>query len=142
MKYKKYKKFLDELKKKGVISIKNDSFIDRIELWHNEEYYVEEDHINYYLPVIFNPDVAFGFNVNTDKNDDYINIYLNYYPNTDTDNIEMIICYLAKDDDFCVDVLLTEAQKERIKEVIKKESVAAYGGTPQDLYEKFYKEVA
>ena len=34
--------------------------------------------LNFYVPVDFDPDYAFGANVCTDENDDWVNVYANY----------------------------------------------------------------
>ena len=75
--------------------------------------YDYENNLNFYIPVLFNPDKYFeGIHVSTDENEDYVNLYLFY--NIETDKIGLSIFYINNsgyDDgyaDFDIDVELDE----------------------------------
>lgn len=43
-----------------------------------EEIDQDEHLLNFYIPLYFNPDQVFGLNVETEENDDFLNLYANY----------------------------------------------------------------
>ncbi len=60
------------------ISIRADEALPT-ELICFEEEVSQVDHLlNFYIPLYFNPDQVFGLNVETEANDDYLNLYANY----------------------------------------------------------------
>jgi hypothetical protein len=60
------------------ISVRADEALPT-ELIHFEEEISQVDHLlNFYIPLYFNPDQVFGLNVETEENDDYLNLYANY----------------------------------------------------------------
>ena len=59
-----------EITSAGHLSSRNFSFSDEITEM--------DDKLNFYIDTAFDVDAAFGTNVRTDKNDDYINLYADY----------------------------------------------------------------
>ena len=59
-----------EITSAGHLSARNFSFSDEITEM--------DDKLNFYIDTAFDVDAAFGTNVRTDKNDDYINLYADY----------------------------------------------------------------
>lgn len=76
------------------IIMKDSGCIKQFEMWRQEEWCIEGDgegtYLNFYIPTVFDVDKAFGLHVNTDENDDYINVYLNWYPYAD--RVELVVC--------------------------------------------------
>ena len=129
-----YREFFEKIKMAGKIEIKNSSFLDRIEMWKQEEYCLEDDHINFYIPLTFDIEEAFGLELNPDETDDYINLYVDWYPNNKS--VEMFISYIPNDsEDFCLDVVLTDEQKEKLKSIVEKECKTEYGSYPWEIWE-------
>lgn len=116
-------------KNSGFIPLINDSFLSHIELWNNEEYYLEpglleteEDHLNLYIPITF--DICEALNI-PDIDDDLINMYIDYFP--ESKNIRMIVCYMTPTDDFSFEVALSKEQKDIIIKALNEQSRVAYG---------------
>lgn len=116
--------------------------IRKFEMWSNEEWCVEgfgkDSYLNFYIPTVFDVDSAFGINVCTDDNDDYINLYLNWYPNED--RVELIMCYLAPEADEAYEVELTDEQVAELKKVLPELCKSAYGKTHLELWEEALEE--
>lgn len=100
--------------------------ISNVELTEPE--WMDEECINFYIPIWFNPDEHFdGLHVNTDENDDYINLYLNYYP-TD-DRLELYIDYANNSgrsegyQDFGIDAEMDEETEQYLRTLLAKELV-------------------
>lgn len=124
------------------ITLKDPSVIGQFEMWGKEEWCVEgegsEAYLNFYIPVTFDANKAFGLNIQAAETDDYINVYLNWYPQTDS--VELIVCYVAPDADKAYEVVLTDDQKEELKRILPEICNAAYGSTNRELWEKAVQE--
>lgn len=127
-----YREYLDVLKEAKVLPVRDSSFIEKIELWKQEEYYFEDDHINFYIPIVFDPYRVFGVYRDSEENDDYINIYVDWYP--EDERVEMTFCFVGIDIDFCLDVQLTTSERQRLYQKICEECEATYGNTPAGLW--------
>lgn len=125
------------------ISLQDTSCLQQFEMWGKEEWSIEGDgdevYLNFYLPIVFDVDKAFGLHVNTDENDDYINVYLNWYPYTD--KVELVVCYMAPDADEAYDVEMSDEQIAKLKAVLPEICKAAYGATPRELWCKENKRI-
>lgn len=90
--------------------------------------------INFYLPVVFDPDEAFGLDVCGEHNDDYINLYLDWYPADK--HIELTVSYIGRNCDECFKVNLTDKQYQRLAERLPEICKDAYGKTPEEICEE------
>ena len=120
------------------IVMKDSGCIKQFEMWRQEEWCIEGDgeetYLNFYIPTVFDVDKAFGLHVNTDENDDYINVYLNWYPYAD--RVELVVCYMAPDADEAYSVEMDDEQIAELKAVLPEICKAAYGATPCELWSK------
>lgn len=120
------------------IVMKDAGCIKQFEMWRQEEWGIEGDgegtYLNFYIPTVFDVDKAFGLHVNTDENDDYINVYLNWYPYAD--RVELVVCYMAPDTDEAYSVEMDDEQIAELKAVLPEICKAAYGATPCELWSK------
>lgn len=115
--------------------------IEQLEMWSKEEYDIalspdddSVEKINFYLPVVFDPDEAFGLDVCGEHNDDYINLYLDWYPADK--HIELTVSYIGRDCDECFKVNLTNKQYQRLAERLPEICKDAYGKTPEEICEE------
>lgn len=120
------------------IIMKDSGCIKQFEMWQQEEWCIEGDgegtYLNFYIPTVFDVDKTFGLHVNTDENDDYINVYLNWYPYAD--RVELVVCYMAPDTDEAYSVEMDDEQIAELKAVLPEICKAAYGATPCELWSK------
>ena len=119
------------------IRLKDASCIKQFELQPCNDWCLEsveeETYLNFYLPVTFDVDKALGLNVCTFENDDYVNLYLNWYPAKDS--VELVVCYMKPTNDKAYDVGMSDAKRKEIKKTLFELCKKAYGKTPQELYE-------
>ena len=132
-KSKTYEERVKELREAGHIEVKDLKELLTFTLDKRED--VDEDDyvLNFYIPVYFNIDKAFGVNVCTTDNDDFINVYLNY--DLHTEKTWMYLCYCcapAGGSDFELTVNMTEEQEEAVRTHFKKEFEREYGKTVQE----------
>lgn len=115
----KHEDFVKALKKKGTISIKDLPELLKFRLDKNEEAMYEDEYISLYIPIWFDCNKAFGLDVCSEENDDWINLYINWYPKVCVGErkLKMYISYCnnsTADEDFELDVVLAEDQYEAI----------------------------
>lgn len=113
-----------DLRALGIVGINDFDELMKFTLDKREEIIEEDDSfINFYVPTWFDVDKAFGINVNTEENDSWINLYINYYKKSK--EIAVWFTYDMPDDEFSVSVIMNKEQKEkffaRFKEQCKKE---------------------
>lgn len=124
------------------IALKDPSVIHQFEMWSKEEWCVEgegnEAYLNFYIPVTFDTNKAFGLSIQSDETDDYINVYLNWHPQTD--DVELVICYVAPDADEAYKVALNDDQVKELRKTLPEICKAAYGNTNHELWEKALQE--
>ena len=78
----------------------------------DRELFIEDDHINAYVAAWFDVDNRFG--TKTHDTDDYLNIYANYYP--ETEELEVGYTLIKADDSDCdfQAVELADSEKDAI----------------------------
>lgn len=83
---------------------------DNIEI--DRELFIEDDHINAYMAAWFDVDGRFG--TETHGTDDYLNIYANYYP--ETEELEVGYTLIKADGSYCdfKAVELADSEKDAI----------------------------
>ena len=98
---------------------------DRIRV--DEELFFEDDHINAYLETWFDVDLRFG--LETEDTDDYVNLYADYYPESDKLVVTYIIVHFdGKDDeDFQVEDL-ADSERELIIRLMNEQCAKSNGG--------------
>lgn len=121
------------------IVLKDSSCIKSLRMWSEEEWCIEEDdnddiYLNFYIPTDFDVDKAFGLHFLPDESDDYINVYLNWYPKTN--EVKLMVCCTTLDEDRTYDVEMSQEQKSELKKVLPKICKAAYGYTPRELLKR------
>lgn len=128
-----YKKYIEFLKEKTTIEIIDDSFLDNFILTVEDEYQKEETNLNFYIPIYFDPDKAFGLNVCSYDNDDYINLYVDWHPDEQLPTMSMT--YWTYDDNcISLDVILTVEQQERVLKRLNSECERIYGLIPEKMW--------
>ena len=131
-------KYLKKLKD-GVIPILCDKELKNFELWSCEEYYIDDDHINFYIPVTF--DTLKTFCLDVSDCDDYINVYMDWYPESfyREEKIEMHLYYcnnVGKLGDFYLEVRLSGEQHSFFKNRLINLCKRVYGQYPAEIFEK------
>lgn len=98
------------VKEMPVLSLADSKYLDMFRIQFSDAF-IEDEYINLYIPLTFDCDAAFSINVCTDENDDFINLYLNLYPNTN--EVELFVYYVGEEE-HCFSIPLTVAQKEAL----------------------------
>lgn len=90
---------------------------------------IDKEGLNFYIPIYFDPDEYFtGVIVSTNDNEDYIDLYLTYYPADDM--IELCISYINYSGyhegygDFSARVIIDNETEKYLRELLKQD--AAY----------------
>lgn len=104
-----------------------------------EEYQLDEANgeLNIYIPLWFNVDKAFGLNLNTDTNDDTINLYADWY--YEKKKLELLIIYQndsTDDGDFELHVQMSPEQEKKILMRLEEQFKEAYGKSIKDAVEE------
>lgn len=120
------------------VAMKDSTCIGKFTMWPNEEWSIEKAaegiYLNFYIPTLFDAAKAFGLDVGTGENDCYINMYLNWFP--ETDKIGLVVCSIAPEAEETYDVEMTEEQYSVLKQVFPEICKKAYGHTPLELFQK------
>lgn len=133
---------VEELRHIGKVKMKHLEEFLRFELDPQEEILEEVDYLNFYIPVNFDVDKVFGLDVCSSDNGDYINLYLNWYPNfhkAPEERFELMVVYCNNSipgDDLDLDVKLSRHQRTMISRRLNKEFKEKYGKTLR----KYWKE--
>ena len=124
------------------IPLLDTSLIQKIEIWGREEWTVEKNgdevYLNFYIPIVFDANKAFGLNVCTDETGGYIDLYLNWYPQSE--KIELVLCCMAQDTSEAYNVKLDAEQADALHSALPELCEIAYGYTPRELWENAVKE--
>ena len=133
-------KYLKKLKD-GFIPILCDKELKNFELWSCEEYYIDDDRINFYIPITF--DTLKTFCLDVANSDDYINVYIDWYTESifRPEKIEMHLYYSnnsGKLGDFTFEVKLSVEQHEFFKNRLVNLCKKVYGKYPQDVFDESY----
>lgn len=128
------------LSEQKTINICDDSFIGEVVLDKNDEVIESDGRINFYIPIYFDADKAFGLDVCTTENDDYVSLYVNWSP---SDGISVLLSYYTHTpgvNDFSLDVVMNNQQKQRFYSVLQAECLSKYNKTLDAMYNEFTKE--
>lgn len=138
---------VEELRHIGKVRMKHLEEFIHFDLDPREEILEEEDYLNFCIPVNFDADKVFGLDVCSGDNDDYINLYLNWYPTFDkppADRISLLMVYCnnsTPDDDFDLAVKLNKRQRTSIAHRLNEEFKDKYKKTLRAYWkEKNYDE--
>lgn len=119
-------------------------YINMLEMWGKEEYEImgcpgEPDaHINFYLPICFDAEAAFGLRSCESSGSDYINLYADWYPESKL--ATMTLCHITEEDDTAYVVELDQRQMQKLQEVISIICKDAYGKSPNEIWEQAFQE--
>ena len=102
----------------------------------------EDECISLYIPIWFDCNKAFGLDVCSEENDDWINLYINWYPKVcdGERKLKMYISYcnnLTADEDFELDVVLAEDQYEAILRRFEAQFEEVYTSTIEESWKQF-----
>ena len=127
------------LKELGKVAIFNADEVLSFTLDKGEEYQLDEakGELNIYIPLWFNVDKAFGLNLNTDTNDDTINLYADWY--YEKKKLELLIIYQndsTDDGDFELHVQMSPEQEKKILMRLEEQFKEAYGKSIKDAVEE------
>ena len=138
---------VEDLRDIGKVKMRNLKEFLRFELDLREEILEEEDYLNFCIPINFDADTVFGLDVCSGDNDDYINLYLNWYPAFDkkpADRFDLLMVYCNNStpgDDFDLDVKLNKCQRMAIAHRLNVEFKDKYKKTLRAYWkEKDYDE--
>jgi hypothetical protein len=82
-----------------------------------DELCIEDDHINAYIAAWFDVDARFG--TQTHNTDDYVNVYANYYPETEELEVGYTLIRADGSDSDFVAVELTDSERKAVLEKLK-----------------------
>lgn len=121
------------------IKIQNAAFLKTFKLDKKELPSVFEDKegvkVGFYIPVMFDVDTAFGLDICTDENDDTVELYATYAPDTKT--VQMHLLYnntsvpSVPDFDICVD--FKEWERVQFEKRLTQQCELAYGKTLNEV---------
>lgn len=111
--------YIKNLKNQGKVTVKDLAELLTFTLDKGNELMFEDDHVEVYIPINFDVDKVFGFDVCKTDNGDWVNLYLCWYPNKDAydTKVKMYLYYCnnsTDDDDFELEVALTWDQHNAI----------------------------
>ena len=127
------------LKEFGKVAIFNADEVLSFTLDKGEEYQIDEVNgkLSIFIPSWFNVDKAFGLNLNTNTNDDTINLYANWY--YEKKKLELLIIYQndsTDDGDFELYVQMSPEQEKKILLRLEEQFKEAYKKTIEDAVEE------
>lgn len=94
--------------------------------------------INVYVPIWFDADMAFGLDLNSEENADWINMYIDWHPD-DTIHAYVSYCNSSTDDpDFTLEVIMSPHHRELFNAYAQSLNGSIARGTayscPRDLW--------
>lgn len=116
------------------ITLSDTSMLENISIVKNDDFQIEyeDGYINFEMDTtFFDVDEAFGLFCNTEKNDDYVNVYVNWYPNQLP---SMAVIYMADAEMQELPVFLTDEQKEKLSSLLPGMCENALGYRPEDIW--------
>lgn len=127
------------LKELGKVAIFNADEVLSFTLDKGEEYQLDEakGELSVFIPPTFNVDKAFGLNLNTDTNNDTMNLYVNWY--YEKKKLELLIIYQndsTDDGDFELHVQMSPEQEKKILMRLEEQFKEAYGKSIKDAVEE------
>ena len=126
---------MEKLRKAGAIKVQDLQEFLTFVLDSRDDIEESNDVLNFYIPVDFAVDKAFGLDVCTSENEDYVNVYLDYDFHTEEIKVEIYYCNnTTRADDFVLDVTMTEEQRDQVRARFKKEFHRVYGKSIREYW--------
>lgn len=102
----------------------------------NEEV-IYDGWINVYVPIWFDADKAFGLDLNSEENADWINMYIDWHPD-DTIHAYVSYCNSSTDDpDFTLEIIMSPLHQELFNARFEEQFKAAYHMSVEEAWAKF-----
>jgi len=127
-----HKKIIDSVKRQGQVAIKDlDEFL-RFVINEYDMRTVDDNYISILIPMKFDIDKVFGLDVCKRSDDDYVILYLCWYPNNDVfgRQFEMRLYHYdnSNDDDALgLDIVMTQSQYDAVLQRFEEQYKKAYG---------------
>ena len=122
------------------VTLSDDVPLENLRILKNDDYQVEYEmgKINFEMDTAsIDVDKAFGFFCNTDTNDDYVNVYVDWYPNRVP---TMTVCYQADSDVRELPVMLTSKQQKVLQNLIPHLCLMALNRRPEGIWAEAQEE--
>lgn len=134
--------YIKNLKNQGKVTVKDLAELLTFTLDKNNELMFEDDHVEVYIPINFDVDKVFGFDVCKTDNGDWVNLYLSWYPSKDTydTKVKMYLYYCNNstvDDDFELEVALTWSQHNAILQRLTEQYEKVYGSIIEKDWDEY-----
>lgn len=134
--------YIKNLKNQGKVTVKDLAELLTFTLDKGNELMFEDDHVEVYIPINFDVDKVFGFDVCKTDNGDWVNLYLCRYQNKDAydTKVKMYLYYCnnsTDDDDFELEVALTWDQHNAILQRLTEQYEKAYDSTIENDWEEY-----
>lgn len=118
------------------ITVQDFAELIRFTLDANEEV-IYDGWINVYVPIWFDADKAFGLDLNSEENADWINMYIDWHPD-DTIRIYISYCNNSTDDpDFNLEIIMSPHHRELFNAYFKEQFKAVYHMSVEEAWAKF-----
>ena len=122
------------------VTLSDDVLLENLRILKNDDYQVEYEmgKINFEMDTAsIDTDKAFGFFCNTDTNDDYVNVYVDWYPHRVP---TMTVCYQADSDVRELPVMLTSKQQKTLQNLIPHLCLMALNRRPEGIWVEVQEE--
>lgn len=122
------------------VTLSDTAMLEHISVVKNDDYQVEykDGYINFEMDTtFFDVDKAFGLFCNTEKNDNYVNVYVDWYPNRFP---SMIVNYMADAETRELPVVLTNEQEEKLNALLPHMCLMALNRRPEGIWAEVQKE--
>lgn len=135
---------VNELRGKRKISIKDMNAFLKCEIDKNDDMMFDDDYINVNL-CMMDVDKALGLDVCTSDNDEYVTIYVNWYPKTaehlNKREIDIFVIYAeAHGDDFDMELEMNDAEYATVLADFKKKFKNTFGKSLEDMWNEASEE--
>lgn len=118
------------------ITVQDFTELIRFTLDANEEV-IYDGWINVYVPIWFDADKAFGLDLNSEENADWINMYIDWHPD-DTIRTYISYCNNSTDDpDFNLEIIMSPHHRELFNAYFKEQFKAVYHMSVEEAWAKF-----
>ena len=127
-----HKKIIDSVMKHGQVTIKDlDEFL-RFVINEYDMRTIDDNYISILLPIQLDIDKVFGLDVCKRSDDDYVILYLCWYPSKDVfgRQFEMQLYHYDNsndDDDIGLDIVMTQSQYDAVLQRFEEQYKNAYG---------------
>ena len=120
---------MEKLREAGTIKVQDLQEFLTFVLDSRDDIEESNDVLDFYIPVYFDVDKAFGLDVCTSENED------DYDLHTEEIKVEIYYCNnTTRADDFVLDVTMTEEQRDQVRTRFKKEFHRVYGKSIREYW--------